>query len=188
MLGGAVTGTHSLLDTEIKLATCNRCGAYVFAAQVSGLATAADPQPLDVDHYRAALIAGRWTYDVITQAGRPWKLRQRTAGVPTSGCDIVAAHACGAHGMDATSVTEVPQGPLQARVSASGHQDLSCASGAPQTGSQSLLPVSVATPHRSDARSRPMRCATCRRLIGEDEPRWAIEHDTIRWAVHDSCP
>ncbi len=170
------------------MATCNRCGAYVFTAQVSGCITTADPQPLDVDRYRAALIAGLPTYDVITQAGRPWKLRRRTAAVSGTLCEIVAAHSCGAHGMDATTVTEVPQGPPRARVSATGRQASRSASGTAQTGSP--VPASAATPLRSEPRwaSLPLRCDTCRKLIVDQEPHFAIESDTIRWAVHDICP
>lgn len=172
------------------MATCNRCGAYVFAAQVSGLITAADPAPLDVDHYRGALIAGRPVYDVITKAGRPWHLRRRTAAVSATPRDIVAAHGCGAHGMDASRFTEVAPGPPQARVSATGRQGRPCASGTPQAGLESLGPASDVIQPRSDHRwtSRPMRCATCRQLIADGEPYCAIEHDTIRWAAHDVCP
>lgn len=186
---GDATATQNLIDTEIKLGVCNRCKAYVFACQVSGLATAADPQPLDVEQYRAALIAGRRTYDVIRQAGRPVRLRLRTASVPTSGCDIVAAHSCGAHGMDATTVTEVPQGPPGARASGTGHQGPPCASSTPHTGS-SRAAASGATRPASDHRwtPGPLRCDTCRNLIADQEPYFGIECGTYRWAVHDSCP
>ncbi|WP_030777302.1 hypothetical protein [Streptomyces sp. NRRL S-920] len=146
----------------------------MLAAQVSGLATAADPIPLDAESYRAALIAARWTYDVITQAGRPWRLRLRTAAVSATPCDIVASHACGAHGQDATAVTEVGVAPPRARGSAVGHPDAPCVSATPAA--------------RPRSRSWPHRCRTCRRLIEDGEPYMAIDHDSFHWAVHDVCP
>lgn len=160
----------------------------MLAASVSGLATAADPEPLGVEAYRAALIAGRATYDVITQAGRPWKLRQRLASVPTSGFAIVAAHDCGAGGRDATTVTEVPECPPQARVSATGRQDPPCAFAQPQTGFESRNPASAATQRRSDPSERAHRCTICRQLIKDGEPYWAIDHERLHWAQHDDCP
>ncbi|AZM51787.1 hypothetical protein DMA15_03645 [Streptomyces sp. WAC 01529] len=169
------------MDTEIKIATCNRCGSVVLAAQVSGLAAAADPIPLDAESYRAALIAGRWTYDVITRSGRPWKLRLRTAAVSATPCDIVASHACGARGQDAMGVTEVAVDAPRARVTAIGRPDPPCASAMPQAG-----PASAVTPRPS--RSWPHRCRTCRRLIEGGEPYMAIDHDSYHWAVHDVCP
>ncbi|WP_190329530.1 hypothetical protein [Streptomyces venezuelae] len=36
--------------------------------------------------------------------------------------------------------------------------------------------------------SRALRCATCRELIEDQQPHWAIEYETYRWAVHDVCP
>lgn len=161
------------------------------AATVSGCATAADPEPLGVEAYRAALIAGRTTYDVITQAGRPWKLRTRVPSVPTSGYAIVAGHACGAAGRDATDVTELPEDPRPARVSATGHQGPPCAFSQPQTGEQTpkrLAPASAVTHRRSDPSDRPHRCGTCRKLIKPGEPYWAIDHERLHWAQHDVCP
>lgn len=160
----------------------------MLAANVSGLATAADPQPLGVEAYRAALIAGRVTFDVITQAGRPWKLRTRSAAVPTIGHEIVASHDCGAGGRDATEVTEVPAGPPSARVSAIGRPVPPSAFSQPQTGYDRRNPASAATSRRSDLSERAHRCTTCRQLIKDGEPYWAIDHATIRWAQHDDCP
>jgi hypothetical protein len=160
----------------------------VLAANVSGLATAADPAPLGVDDYRAALIAGRSTFDVITQAGRPWKLRQRIASVPTSGLAIVAAHDCGAGGRDATTVTELAAVPRPAPVSASGHPDPLSASEIPQATAQGLSPANAAINHRSDPDDWAHRCQICRQLIGPGEPYWAIDHATVHWAQHDDCP
>jgi hypothetical protein len=160
----------------------------VLAAQVSGCATAADPEPLDVDAYRAALIAGRTTYDVITRAGRPWKLRTRGPSVTASRDAIVAAHACGAAGRDAADVTELPEDPRQARASGTGRQGPRSAFAQPRTGYDLRNPASAATQRRSDLSDRPHRCQTCRRLIGPDEPFWAIDHERQRWAQHDECP
>ncbi|SOE25634.1 hypothetical protein SAMN05442782_2377 [Streptomyces sp. OK228] len=160
----------------------------MLAANVSGLATAADPQPLDVNAYRAALIAGCATFDVITQAGRPWKLRQRIASVPTSGLAIVAAHDCGAGGRDATTVTEVPAGPPSARVSAIGRPVPPSAFSQPQTGYDRRNHASAATHPSSDPSDWAHRCQICRQLIEPGEPYWAIDHATVHWAQHDDCP
>lgn len=145
----ATATQRSLIDTQIKLATCNSCGSYVLA--VAGVA--AEPTPLDAESYRAALIAGRSTYDVITEAGRPWRLRLRTASVSSDACDIVASHPCGA------GVTELAAEPAAA-------------------GAATSRPV----------KSWPHRCRTCRRLIDDTEPHWAVDHDSFHWAVHDECP
>lgn len=145
-------------DTKIELATCDGCGAYVLATA----GVAADPTPLDAESYRAALIAGRSTYDVIAEAGRPRLLRLRTASVSGVACDIVASHPCGA------AVTPLG-GPS-----------------APQAGLESLGPVTVVASPPS--KSWPHRCSACRRLIADGEPFAAIDHERFHWAVHDVCP
>lgn len=171
-----------LIDTEIKLATCNRCGSYVFACRVSGVATAADPEPLDVEGYRAALIAGRRVYDVITQeAGRPWKLAARTAAVSATPRVIIAAHACGALGLDSTSVTEVAAVPRPAPASAM----------AGSAGALAALGASEAAPSATPLRSEPAAvCGRCGVVITGDAPRWSVVWGSrVVWAEHDGlCP
>lgn len=149
-------------DTKIELATCNSCGCYVLAAQVQGQPTAADTQPLDGESYRAALIAGRSTYDVIAEAGRPRLLRLRTASVSGTACDIVASHPCAA-GVSPLGAPSVPQ-----------------------AGLESLGPITAVAPPPS--RSWAHRCSACRRLIADGESFAAIDHERYHWAVHDVCP
>lgn len=150
-------------DTKIELATCNSCGCYVLAARVQGRPVAADTQPLDAESYRAALIAGRSTYDVIAEAGRPRQLRLRTASVSGTACDIVASHPC-----------------------AAGVTGLGGPSAAPQAGLESLGPATAVPPPPS--RSWAHRCSACRRLIADGESFSAIDHERFHWAVHDVCP
>lgn len=149
---------------------------------------AADPEPLDAAQQRDALIAGRWTYDVLTQSGRPWKLRARHPSVPTTAHEVVATHACGAAGRDATDVTELPEDPRSARVSASGHQDPRSVFAQPQTGHDPRNPASAATQRRSDPSDRAHRCTSCRKLIQPGELYVAIDHALLHWAQHDVCP
>lgn len=154
-----------LIDTEIRVATCNRCRAYVFAATVGGSAVAVDMTPLDVEGVRSSLLAGRRLYDQLDQAGRPWKLHARTAASswpPYTG-KVLADHACGAMGRDATEVTTVDP-----RLSGA-------ASAVRQTA------ASDGVSHRSDL----WRCMVCHALIEKDEPFYGIEYGAFRWARHD---
>lgn len=121
-----------MMTTPITLSTCGRCGAYVFACQVDGLKTMADPAPLDQAGYLAALVAGLRVFDLIEAAGRPQKLRTRSgASQPPIGHGqgsteplaysygtlsghILAEHGCGASALDAAKAEVVPVGPPRA--------------------------------------------------------------------------
>lgn len=160
--------TSHLIDTDVKVATCNRCGDYVFTCQSSGLRVAADLTPLDVEAVRAALRDRRALYDQVDQSGRPWRLQRRTAlssWPPFAGRKVLGEHACGAKGMDSTSVTEIP--PKR--------------SGASSTARQATVPVGV--PRRSDG--GVWRCFVCKFMIKPGELYWGIEYGLFRWARHD---
>lgn len=126
-----------LQNTPIKLATCNRCQAYVFACDADGIRTAADPAPLgDTAAYVQALTRGLRVFDLVEQAGRPHKLLTRTvaAGAPRFGAEpvsgahsaspsaprttaprpILAEHGCGAAGRDTSKAEAVAVGPPSA--------------------------------------------------------------------------
>lgn len=172
-----------LITTEIKLSQCVRCGSYVFASQVAGLKTAVDPQPLDVAQYRAALIAGRTGYDLIELNGKPWKLHPRTVAHASTGRQILASHACGAHGMDSSAVAEVAPGPTSAPASGSTGPRVPAALSGAQATTQGFGPVSAVTPRPS----RALRCATCRRPCTEPGSYVAIESGSFTWAQHVEC-
>lgn len=202
-----------LVDTPIKLATCNRCGAYVFLAHSSGVRSAADAAPAGRDAYIAAVIAGRRLFDLVEAAGRPQKLMTRTVRSQAPAFDaagaqiaaqgrrkVLAEHSCGAHAMDATKFTEVEQGPPPVPAMPGERRD-----GHPQpTVHESGLTVEEiprrsvarrAISHRSDIRisprisERPPRCDICNAYIGSDEIYTGAQHGSVwKWAMHEECP
>lgn len=114
-------GKH-IIDTKIKIATCNRCKSYVFACEVAGLRTMADPKPVvDLAEARDALIAKRGLYKVLYVAGKPTKLQTVTRDIPAHLGGIVAGHDCGSKNSSAIEVP--PPGPHQALVKPGRHQD-----------------------------------------------------------------
>lgn len=154
-----------LIDSAVQVATCNRCRAYVFLADVSGMRTTADIAPLDADGVRAALLAGRRLFDQLDQAGRPWRLQARTAASswPPRG-NVLGEHACGAMGRDAVGVTVVPPR----------------SSGATSTVRQTVAPDGAYHPSNDI-----WRCMACHALIKAGESFYGIEHGYYRWARHD---
>lgn len=165
----------------MKVATCTRCNAYVFAAEVDGCKVSVNMTPLDVNAYRAALLAGHGTYDQVDQDGRPWALKRRTAASqwpPFAGRKVLGDHACGTRGMNRAEVEVCkpsPKGPVR-----------------PYTGSSAACAPEVGTPARGVTLRRSetfWRCARCHREIKPDQLMWGIEVGPSRWAVHDErCP
>jgi ferredoxin len=186
--------TQHLITTDIKLSTCVRCGTYLFACTVDGLKVTADPAPLTVDAYREALLAGLRTFDLLMQGGRPWRLVARGPSSKAPGeRDILGAHACGAHPMDAAKVEEVPQNPPAAPVTryklvdGRHHRNAPAAASQGRQSPSPVIPAGYANRPRSEP--RPFRCQRCRKLIAKGHAWWSIEHPTFRWAVHDGeCP
>lgn len=132
-----------LIDTEIKLATCNRCERYVFTCQVNGVRTTADPAPVDRDAFARALLDGRSAYWMLSRGGRPWKLRSVSAALMGSLDEwppTLADHNCGTRAMNATPLaSEVAEIPQRARVRPgrpSGGLHHQNAPAEPQTGTQ----------------------------------------------------
>lgn len=151
------------IDTQPVVATCNRCGKYVFACTVSGLKVAADIAPVDRDGYVAALVARRGTYNQVDQGGRPWRLQRRTAAnswPPWGGRKVLAEHACGAMGQDSAEVSVIP--PLKSDVTFTAKQTVA-----------------------SDGARRPSKCDECNTEILPGEPYWGFEHGTTSWYRHD---
>lgn len=164
------------IDTIIKLRQCPRCKAYVFVCMVSGIKTAADPKPLNVDEYRAALIAGRMTYDQLDQAGRPWKLQGRTAASqwpPFKDRKIVAEHGCTkAMNMAEAEFIDIPRSTPASGTGAAGVT--------PTHSVYSSEPRILGTvaAHVTHHRSRPYiqaKCDRCKLSIGHDWNFWGIQ-------------
>lgn len=176
--------SHHLADTRPTLGACARCGAWVLTCLVGGVWTGVDTAPLSLDALRALLVAGRPVYRLVMYAGRAQALTPVRLGDVERGAQLLGEHACGARPMDATAVRPAPQVPHSARVSATGPQGPRSASKTPHTGAQSRVAVSAAT----RPRSRPRRCAQCRKFIKAGEPYWGIEWGRYLWAAHDQCP
>lgn len=120
-----------MLDSTVKLATCNRCRAYVLVGNSDGQRVAADPAPVTQEAYIASLVAGRRVFDLLERAGRPHKLLGRGPGSSAPSWTgeggtglsvasrpprkILAEHGCGAKGISSTrvEVTEVPDAPVE---------------------------------------------------------------------------
>lgn len=183
--------TQHLIDTTPKLVTCTRCGAYVFACQVGGLKVAADLRPLDVEAYRAAIIAGKATYDQVDQAGRPHKLQARTASSswpPYAGRNVLADHMCGTRAMNVTAVetTDIP--PPQPRAVGTAQHGVTQESSASNDSVKSFqaLAASPVIPHRSKREWVTKSCDTCKVTIGDDYRFCGVKQGKYwLWVQHD---
>lgn len=180
--------SQHFITTPIKLATCNRCGAYLWTCHTEGFRAAADPIPLaDLDAYVAALAAGRQAYEVQTLAGRPERLRMVSRSTPLAerlaAGRLVASHDCGTRSMNATAaVTEVPdpKGPAScvgATVTRAYPSDGVQRHGAPSRA--------VRGPH-----SQSLYCALCQGPVSEGGPPfWGLDLGGAgRYAEHLRCP
>ncbi|MGA4541324.1 hypothetical protein ACPA54_15185 [Uniformispora flossi] len=54
-----------LITTPATARICQACDRPVLAGYMAGLLVVADPTPLDLDGYRAALVAGRKTVRLV---------------------------------------------------------------------------------------------------------------------------
>lgn len=153
----------------MELGRCVRCQTYVLTALVDGLRVSADTDPLGDEQYRAALVAGLTTYDVIA----PGRLRVRSPALPGRSGPILAAHPCG------TSAYRV-------RTTAVPHPaPVTSATAVPGSGPVAMTPVALpATLPRSE-----YRCSRCGGGVITGAV-WAVEHGRrVVWAAHDGpCP
>lgn len=188
------------ISTQIKVAQCQKCQAYIFNATVAGLDASIDPVPLrETEEVRNALLAGRGLYHVSMLGGKPNKafhvIGSQVAKSIEHGSPLWAQHPCMAAGtVRATKVEEPPQGPQRAPVTPGGPRDGFRRATAPVGGSQG--PSSKITmegywapsPSRAgSATLRPSRCVICRQLLTGKEPGvTAIEYGgRIIWGYHD---
>ncbi|GGR51809.1 hypothetical protein [Streptomyces roseolus] len=155
--------TDHLIDTPIRLATCNRCGAYVYLAHSSGIRAAADVAVAGRDAYINAVLAGRRLFDLAETTGRPQKLLNRSHVSPaptfdTNGAQetaqgrrkVLVEHGCGAHAMDATRFTEVEQVPPPAPATPGNPRGGTPHGTAPVAGATPSRPAGPANRPRSD--------------------------------------
>lgn len=190
--------TAGPIDSELKLAQCPRCEAYVFAATSSGVKVAADPAPVSRDGYVAALAAGRRVFALLTVAGRPYKLLGRPQGTPPPSFDpqglqdgsqrpVLAEHGCGAHGMDAARVEVVELPPPRRHAMHGKPKGGVLPPAAPGATATTSGPVGRANHHRFDI--PPPNCGVCKSRISPGDSYYGIQHGQS-WlhAVHEECP
>lgn len=186
-------GQH-IIDTQIKLAKCVRCGAYVFACDVAGLRVMADPEPLDADGVRAALCASLDVWRVLTVAGRPHKLQKPSLGA-LSALDqhtLIAGHGCGVSGRDAARVEDVPVPKASASVThgapQAGHPRQSHP--APAVMSASSKAMTKDYPSVARHATPPLSDSPCWECGGDvtEEPYVGLSWDgTWEYLRHDEC-
>lgn len=106
-----MSGQH-LLDSKIKLSTCRRCEAYVFACDVSGLRVMADPGPIGLDAVRGCLMASVDVYRLHSVAGKPDHMQLATvAQLGVTGAEWLQAHNCGTKSINSKRVEPVEVAP-----------------------------------------------------------------------------
>lgn len=176
--------SQHFIDKPIQLKQCTRCKSYVFLCTDAGTQVAADVKPLSVEEYRAAIIAGRYTFDLVTQAGRPYMLRMRGASSkwpPYEGRSVLAEHPC-TRSINMAGVDLIDP-PAQPRVNVIGqHGETQASSALSALGSNSQVH------HANYATLRPSECMSCSKAIRDGELYWGIEHaGKWEWVEHVDC-
>lgn len=182
-----------IIDTKIKVSTCNRCSDLVFACQVSGLKVMADPKPImSLDDMREALLAGKETYRILYVSDTPWKLQRITSRIQWIKYlgGIVADHSCGmATANNSRPVEAVPLGPHRPSATSGGRpggNHPGAAPAGPQTATQRSCPAEPAIHHRSEYINRV--CPRCREMIGENWNVIGVKlGDRWMWVQHADC-
>lgn len=196
-----MSANDHLVDSPVKLGTCNRCGAYVYLAHSSGIRSAADVAPAGRDTYVTAALDGRRHFDLVEAAGRPSKLLTRTLGSPAPSFTLEGAqiavqgfrpvlveHGCGGHAQNMIRFTEVEQRPPSARVTPGGSH-----AGGPRRPPvhESGLTVeeiprpSPAEPATRRLSSRPPKCGTCQKECKPGTYSGIQRGREWIWAEHD---
>lgn len=199
-----MSANDHLVDSPVKLGTCNRCGAYVYLAHSSGIRSAADVAPAGRDAYVAAALDGRRHFDLAEAAGRPVKLLTRTprSQAPTFTLEgaqeavqgrrpVLVEHGCGGHAQNMIKFTEVEQGPPSARVTPGG----SHAGGPrrPPVHESGLTVEEIPRPYRARHASqhlssrweKPPKCGTCRKECAPGTYFGIQRGREWIWAEHD---
>lgn len=186
-----------LIDTNIKVATCNRCKAFIWTAMSGGVRVLVDPQIIGYpDGYRQALIEGRTVYRLRTAAGRPWRLQQAHNLMDVASGALVASH--GHPRADYSVVADViPDDEAEGVVRPPSSQP--AMPGAPQAGPPAdSAPANAGSTPRAATRAlsrrsdtwRPRLCLTCRQFFEEgDEWVGFYVSSSQWWASHSNpCP
>jgi len=188
-----------LIDTPIKIATCNRCAAYVMACDVSGVRTMADPTPLGTpESLRDALLDGKAAYRVLHMAGKPWKLQSLNPLNMGESGTVVAAHDCGmATANNRREVEVVPEGPQSAPATRGrlpgGSHPATALAGA-QTATQGFSSETSKLPNRAKRANRPRskwiyrNCEECGVVVGDSDVIGVQLGDRWLYLRHDVCP
>ncbi|KAB8196232.1 hypothetical protein FH608_005500 [Nonomuraea phyllanthi] len=108
--------TEHLIERPLQPGICPRCRALVLAGHNAGILTIVDPAPLDRRNEMLALLAGRNTYDLITEGIPPrlyaeWRCSFRING--TRRHPVVAAHPCKGRGFTPAKPPKPPTPPIQ---------------------------------------------------------------------------
>jgi hypothetical protein len=194
--------TQHLIDTPLELANCDKCKAYVFMCDVSGIRTIVDCAPLDgMDDVRRRLMMGRVVYRTLP--GRKLARFSRDSTNAESG--YLADHWCTGGVTGARKVETVPVGPPSAPATPGRHPDGFRHPDAPADGSQGRRGLPIMKTQRTDSSGaypsratrvnrprsdpKPTRCDICREIITVRTPNvWSIEYDgRLVYGVHDSC-
>lgn len=183
-----------IADTPIKLGKCVRCGAYVFAADVSGLRVMADPEPLDADGVRTALVGRRDVFRVQTVAGRPHKLlaAQEAHYAKIGEHQWVGGHGCGVSGRDAARVEDVPIPPPSALATHGARKGGLPRQSHPAPAATSVSSSATTKASRSPAKpvTAPLSDSPCWECGGDvtEPPYVGVEYDGTWWYLrHDEC-
>ncbi|WP_432112835.1 hypothetical protein [Streptomyces sp. S1] len=196
------TAADHLVDTPIRLGQCNRCRAYVFLANSSGVKSAADVAPADRGAYIAATLDGRRLFDLVEQAGRPQRLLTRRLGSPAPVYDasgaqtaaegrrpVLVEHGCGGHAQNMLTFQEVAQGPPRAPAMPGERRGGNRHAPVHESGlTVEEIPRSPARPATRRLSEATPKCDVCSRYIRKGEIYWGIQHGA-RWvyAEHEEC-
>lgn len=198
-----MSANDHLVDSPVKLGTCNRCRAYVYLAHSSGIRSAADVAPAGRDAYVAAALDGRRHFDLVEAAGRPSKLLTRTRGSQAPSFTLEGAqeavqgrrpvlveHGCGGHAQNMIKFTEVeerpPSAPAMPGERRGGHRQPPVhESGLTVEEIPRPYRVAPATRRRSDRWERPPKCGTCRKECKPGTYSGIQRGREWIWAEHD---
>jgi hypothetical protein len=84
-------------STQPELAQCDQCSKYILTCWTEGLSASVDLAPLDVNKYRAWIIAKLFTYDLIrSHDNKPLRLMKRNQNSSWGSHEVLGQHPCSA--------------------------------------------------------------------------------------------
>lgn len=183
-------------STIPKLGQCARCKAYVFTCLVDGLDTVVDSSPLGVEDYRACVIQGRPTFDLVQDSkGTPSKLKTRTQFSSWGKHVSLAQHPCGLVTVREIEVAPDPKAPASVSFSSVKKAFVPVYSRAtPDRPAKNVIHAHIETDHERFARWRPAICCVCDVFFTDQEKKEGLYmgyyiSSSQWWAVHsEGCP